>query len=147
MISVTVVLTLQQWPHAVCPLPRLEKLSASLRREMTLNIERVVGCRMKGEKSLSQSDGLETLHDAFSSGRLMQNLCPVVSLSSGTMRMLGSKITHDGVARSQSVRDRFFWGEAIFLHELAHQFLRSGIISLGLDQAIQNLSFAIDDTP
>ncbi len=30
MISLTIVLMLQQWPHATCPWPRIEKLGASL---------------------------------------------------------------------------------------------------------------------
>ncbi len=35
----------------------------------------------------------------------------------------------------------------MLLQQLAHQFQRRGLIPLGLDQGIQNLSFAIDGAP
>jgi len=63
------------------------------------------------------------------------------------MRMLDPKITRGDVIRSQIVRDQSLRQEAIFLQELAHQFQRCGLIPLGLDQDIQNLSFAIDGAP
>ena len=63
------------------------------------------------------------------------------------MPTLDPKITRGGVVRSQIVRDQFLWQEAIFLQELAHQFQRCGLIPFGLDQDIQNLSFAIDGAP
>ena len=56
-------------------------------------------------------------------------------------------MTRGGVVRSQIVRDQVLRQEAIFLQELAHQFQRRGLIPLGLDQDIQNLSFAIDGAP
>ena len=58
------------------------------------------------------------------------------------MPMPDPKITRRGVVRSQIVRDQIHRREAIFLQELAHQFQRRGLIPLGLDQDIQNLSFA-----
>src|ERR1019366_6172087 len=77
----------------------------------------------------------------------MRILRPVVSPSAGTMPMLDPKITRGGVVRSQVVRDQSLRQEAIFLQEFAHQFQRCGLIPLGLDQDIQNLSFAIDGAP
>jgi hypothetical protein len=50
MISLTMALMLQQWPHATCSWPRLEKFVASL----ALNVERIAGCRMKGKKSCAE---------------------------------------------------------------------------------------------
>jgi hypothetical protein len=63
------------------------------------------------------------------------------------MPMLDPKITRGGVIRSQIVRHQIFRQEAILLQEFAHQFQRCGLIPLGLDQDIQNLSFAIDGAP
>ena len=63
------------------------------------------------------------------------------------MPMLDPKITRGGVIRSQIARHQVLRQEAIFLQELAHQFQRCGLIPLGLDQDIQNLSFAIDGAP
>ena len=63
------------------------------------------------------------------------------------MPMLDPKITRGGVVRSQIVGDQLLRQEAIFLQKLAHQFQRRGLIPLGLDQDIQNLSFAIDGAP
>ena len=63
------------------------------------------------------------------------------------MPMLDPKITRGGMVGSQIVRDQVFRREGIFLEELAHQFERYGLISPGLDQDIQNRSFAIDGEP
>ena len=61
--------------------------------------------------------------------------------------MLDPKITRGGVVRLQVVGDQILRQEAIFLQEFAHQFQRCGLIPLGLDQDIQNLSFTIDGAP
>ena len=63
------------------------------------------------------------------------------------MPTLDPKITRRGVVRSQKVRDQFLQQEAKFLQQLPHQFQRCGLIPLGLDQDIQNLSFTIDGAP
>ena len=61
--------------------------------------------------------------------------------------MLDPKITRGSVIRSQIVRDQSLRQEAIFPEELAHQFQRRSLIPLGLDQDIQNLTFAIHGAP
>ena len=63
------------------------------------------------------------------------------------MPMRDPKITRGGVVRSQIARDQILRQEAIFLQELAHQLQCRGLIPLGLDQDIQNLSFAVDGAP
>ena len=63
------------------------------------------------------------------------------------MLMRDPKIARRSPVGSQIVGDQILWQEAIFLQELAHQFQRSGLIPLGLDQDIENLSFAIDGPP
>ena len=63
------------------------------------------------------------------------------------MLMRDPKIARRGVVGSQIVGDQILWQEAIFLQELAHQFQRCGFIPFGLDQDIQNFSFAIDGPP
>jgi hypothetical protein len=77
----------------------------------------------------------------------MRILRPVVSPSAGAMPMPDPKITRRGMVGSHIVRDQVLWREAIFLQELAHQFQRCCLIPLGLDQDIQNLSFAINGAP
>ena len=77
----------------------------------------------------------------------MRILRPVVSPSAGAMPMRHPKLTRGGVVRSQIVRDQDLRRDAIFLQELAHYFQRCGLISLALDQDIQNLSLAIDGAP
>ena len=104
--------------------------------------------RVKGEKSLRRPHALETLHLAFSSpGRLMRIFRPFVAPSSGVMPTLDPEITCSGAVRPQFVRDHCLWQKAIFLQELAHQFQRCGLIPLGLDQHVQNLSFTINGSP
>ena len=61
--------------------------------------------------------------------------------------MLDAKITRGGMVGSQIVRDQNLRHEAIFLQELPHQFERRCLIPLGLDQDVQNFSFAIDGAP
>ncbi len=63
------------------------------------------------------------------------------------MPMLDTKITSGGMVGSLIVRDQSLRHEAVFLQELAHQFERRRPIPLGLDQDVQNLSFAIDGAP
>ena len=71
----------------------------------------------------------------------MRILRTVVSPSTSTMSMLDSKIT---LGRDKIVNRRW---PARFLQELAHQFQRRGLISLSLDQDIQNLPFVIYGGP
>ena len=48
---------------------------------------------------------------------------------------------------SQVVGDQPLGNEGILLQELAHQFQRGVLISLGLDQHIENLALSIDGPP
>ena len=68
---------------------------------MALDVESVVGCGMKREKSLRGSHALEPLHLAFSSsGRLMRILGSIVAPLTAFMTSCEFKITGCGSIRS-----------------------------------------------
>ena len=52
-----------------------------------------------------------------------------------------------GAVRSQVVGDQSLGNEGVRPQELAHQFQRSVLISLGLDQHIEDLAFGVDSSP
>src|SRR5271166_4469087 len=57
------------------------------------------------------------------------------------------KIPDRGAVRSQVVGDQPLRNEGILLQELAHQFHRGVLVSLGLDQHIEDLAFSVDGPP
>jgi hypothetical protein len=59
------------------------------------------------------------------------------------MAVLDPEIVGGGAIRAQVVGDHPIWKEAVFLQKLAHQFQRSMLVSLGLDQHIENLAFRV----
>ena len=63
------------------------------------------------------------------------------------MPTLDSEIARSGAVKPQIVRDQCLLQEATFLQEFTHQFQRRGLIPLGLDQHVQDLSFSIDRSP
>ena len=83
---------------------------------MTLDVESVVGCGMKREKSLRGCDALEPLHLPLpSSGWLMRILRSVVAPSTTFMVFCHSKITGRRPIRSEVIRDQLVGDKAIFL--------------------------------
>src|SRR5208337_1878468 len=52
-----------------------------------------------------------------------------------------------GAVRSQVVGDQSLRNEGIPLQKLAHQFQRGVLVSLGLDQHIEDLAFGVDRPP
>ena len=63
------------------------------------------------------------------------------------MPTLDPEIARSGAVGPQIGSDHCPRQEATFLQEFAHQFLRRGLIPLGLDQHVQDLSFSIDRSP
>src|SRR5271166_345748 len=57
------------------------------------------------------------------------------------------KIPDRGAVRSQVVGDQSLRNEGILLQELAHQLQRGVLVSLGLDQHIEDLAFRVDGSP
>ena len=52
-----------------------------------------------------------------------------------------------GAIRPQIIRDHPIGNEAIFLQKFSHQFQRSMLISLGLDQHIEDFALGVDGAP
>jgi hypothetical protein len=54
------------------------------------------------------------------------------------------KIMSSGSIRAQIVRDQSIGDEPTFSQELAHQFQRGMLVSLGLDQYVEDLALGVD---
>jgi hypothetical protein len=63
------------------------------------------------------------------------------------MTALDPEIVGGGAIRPQIIRDHPIGNEAIFLQKLAHQFQRGVLVSLGLDQHIEDFALGVDDAP
>jgi hypothetical protein len=73
---------------------------------MALDVERVVDCCMKGEKSLRRPGALETLHLVFSSsGRLMRILGSIVAPSTTFVAVRDPEIMGCGPIGPQVICD------------------------------------------
>jgi hypothetical protein len=115
---------------------------------MSLNVERVVGGCVSGEKSLLGPDVLETLHLAFSSsGRLMRILRSIVAPSTAFMTLCDSKMTSCCPVGALVICDELVWDKAIFLQKLAHQFKRRPLVASGLDQNVEHFALGIHGSP
>ena len=57
------------------------------------------------------------------------------------------KVPDRGAVRSQVVGDQPLRNEGILLQELAHQFQRGVLVSLGLDQHVEDLALSVDGPP
>ena len=57
------------------------------------------------------------------------------------------KIMGGGAIRAQIIRDQSIGDEPAFLQEFAHQFQRGMLVSLGLDQHVEDLALSIDGAP
>ena len=63
------------------------------------------------------------------------------------MAALNSEIAGGSAIRSQIVGDQTVGNEAVCLQKFAHQFQRSVLVSLGLDQNIEDFAFSVDGAP
>jgi len=57
------------------------------------------------------------------------------------------KIMSSGSIPAQIIRDQLIGDEPAFLQELAHQFQRGMLVSLGLDQHVEDLALGVDGAP
>ncbi len=115
---------------------------------MALDVERVVDRSVAREESLRGADALEPLHLALPPPRrLMRILSSVVLPSPPFVPVFDSQVPGRSAIRSQVVGDQPLWNKGILLQELAHQFQRGMLVSLGLDQHIEDLAFGVDGSP
>ena len=57
------------------------------------------------------------------------------------------KIMRSGSIRAQIARDQSIGDEPAFLEEFAHQFQHDTLVSLGLDQHVEDLALGVDSAP
>jgi hypothetical protein len=57
------------------------------------------------------------------------------------------EIAGGGAIGPQVVRNQSIGNEAVFLQKLAHQFQRGMLVSLGLDQHIEDFALGVDGAP
>jgi hypothetical protein len=77
----------------------------------------------------------------------MRILDPIVLPSTALIAAVDPKVVGGGAIRAQVVGDHSIRSEAIFLQKFAHQFQRGMLVSLGLDQHIEDLAFGVDGSP
>src|SRR5450631_1411596 len=74
----------------------------------------------------------------------MRILSSIVLPSTAFMTALDPEVAGGGAIRPQVVGDQSVRSEAVFLQKVAHQFQRGMLVSLGLDQHIEDFAFSID---
>src|SRR5208283_1043873 len=115
---------------------------------MALDVEGVVDGSVCGKEFLCRTRTLEPLHLALPPPRrLMRILNSIVLPSPPLVPAFDPKDPDCGAVRSQVVGDQSLGNEGVRPQELAHQFQRSVLISLGLDQHIEDLAFGVDSSP
>src|SRR5271166_3064893 len=77
----------------------------------------------------------------------MRILSSIVLPSPTLMVAFDPKIPDRGAVRSQVVGEQPLRNKGILLQELAHQFQRGVLVSLGLDQHIEDLALSVDGPP
>ena len=77
----------------------------------------------------------------------MRILGPIVPPSPALVAVLDAKNMDYRAVRSQIVGDQSLGDEGILPQKLAHQLQRGVLVSLGLDQHIEDLAFGVDGPP
>src|SRR5271154_6502903 len=77
----------------------------------------------------------------------MRILGAVVLPPPALMAGANPKIMRGGSIRAQIVRDQSIGDEPAFLQEFAHQFHRGMLVSLALDQHVNDLALGVDGAP
>ncbi len=77
----------------------------------------------------------------------MRVLGPIVLPQTLLMPRRQSKFPECRSVGSELVRDDNPWCKSLVLKKLAHQLQRGSTVTPGLDQEVQNLTFAINSTP
>src|SRR5271166_5702184 len=115
---------------------------------MALDVEGVVDGSVCGKEISGRTRALEPLHLALPpSRRLMRILSSIVLPSPTLMVAFDPKIPDRGAVWSQVVGDQSLRNKGILPQELAHQFQRGVLVSLGLDQHVEDLALSVDGPP
>ena len=115
---------------------------------MALNVEGVVGGRVKGQEALGSPRTFEPLHLALpSSGWLMRVLRSVVTPPPTFMAVGDSKITTGRPVRPQIVGHQLVRHKIHFLQQFPHQFQCSPLVPLALHENVEHLALGINGTP
>src|SRR5450432_939729 len=77
----------------------------------------------------------------------MRILGPIVLPSPAHMAALNPEIAGGSAIRPQIVGDQTVGNEAVFLQKFAHQFQRSVLVSLALDQNFEDFALSVDGAP
>src|SRR5271157_4904711 len=77
----------------------------------------------------------------------MRILSSVVLPSPSFVPAFDPQVPGRGAVRSQVVCDQPLWNKGILLQELAHQLQRGMLVSLRLDQHIEDLALSVDSPP
>jgi len=72
---------------------------------------------------------------------------PIVPPSTALMAALDAEVARRSAIRVQVVGDHSIGNEAVSLQKLAHQFQRGVLVSLGLDQHVEDFTLRIDGAP
>src|SRR5208283_2323869 len=115
---------------------------------MALDVEGVVDGSVCGKEFLCRTRALEPLHLALPPPRrLMRILSSIVLPSPALMAAFDPKLPDRGAVLSQVVSDQLLRNKGILLQELAHQLQRGMLVSLGLDQHVEDLALSVDSPP
>ena len=115
---------------------------------MALKVEGVMDRGMHAEEALGRSSRFEALHFALSSPhRLMRILGAIVRPPVGPMTSFDAEFSSRSSVRCEFVGRHPFGDAAIFLQKLAHEFQRSRLVSLGLNQDVEDFALGIDGAP
>ncbi len=131
-------------PHCFGP----EGAECGSGNQVTLGVEVVVDGGVDRKKALRRSGRFEAPRLTFSSSdRPMRVLGSIVLPQSLLVPRRQSKFPESPSVGSRFVGDGKSWCETMCLQEFAHQLQRAGLATPGLDQEIQNLTFAIHGRP
>jgi hypothetical protein len=116
--------------------------------EMALEVEGVVDGGVDREKSLRRASRLEALHSSLPQpDRQVRALRPIVASPAGDVSSGHAEKIQCGPVGGAFVGYDAIRCEALLLQQFAHQLQRSHPVAAGLNQDIQNFSFAVDRPP
>src|ERR1700745_879089 len=112
---------------------------------MTLKIECVVDRRMNRNETLSRFGRFEALHLSFASSNwLMRVLRAVVGAQALLMESRKANFAKRSSIRSQFIGDDNRGSKALATKEFTEQAQGRCLVTLGLNENVKNLAFAID---
>jgi hypothetical protein len=116
--------------------------------QMPLNIECIVDRRMNRNEALSGFGRFEALHLSLASSNwLMRVLGAVVGAQALFMQSRKANFTKRSSIRSQFIGDVNRGSKALATKEFTEQARGRCLVTLGLNENVMNLAFAIDSAP